>query len=100
MESNHPSEHLIDLAVLKQLRKDPDRVVMIPKDTFERLIKQLEGEEDYEMCETLYNLRHKVSSLTVLEFLNRLDRAQTSIVLTQLSYLIQTIQKHKNGKNL
>jgi hypothetical protein len=87
----------IDAGILYRLNKGPEQILMIPSDSYERLMKQLEQEEKYELCSILLSLKPKVSRLTVVEFLAMYNKMHTSILMTQLRYILDLLKTQKKN---
>lgn len=87
----------IDAGILYRLAKSPEQILMIPSDSYERLINQLEQEEKYELCSTLLSLKPRVSKLTVVEFLDMYNRMHTSVLMTQLGYILELLKTQKKN---
>jgi PHD/YefM family antitoxin component YafN of YafNO toxin-antitoxin module len=88
---------VVDESILTKLKQNHEQILMIPSDSYERLMVRLEQEEEYELCSKLLSLKSKVSNLTVSEFLTMYSRMQTSVLMAQLSYILEALNKHKKN---
>jgi len=88
---------VVDESILAKLKQNHEQILMIPSDSYERLMVRLEQQEEYELCSKLLSLKPKVSKVTVSEFITMYSRMQTSVLMAQLSYILEAINKHKKN---
>lgn len=89
---------LFDVPIMQQLEEDPEKVLMIPKDCYERIMKYYETHEEYELCARLVSQIGKVSDKTIPEMIMEYTSESTLVVL-RLAQIMDILSQAKKRKN-
>lgn len=97
MDESSILSELFDHPIMQQLDINPEGILLIPKDCYERIMQYYLDNELYEKCAVLQGLNHKVSERTIHEMIAEYS-GESTIIMLRLAQIIELLSSRKRNK--